>query len=367
MNRKISFTAAALASVFATSIIWGQATQPYDGSMQSRVIASSHQDQSAEAKSGHEDNDKPLATDQVDHPVLWEDPGDIARRDLFYGHGGEKGQPKPPFVFLTEDRSGTNPKFDTRDGGDKKWRVKLGEESRPEVVASRLLWAIGYFVNDDYLVPDAEVRDLKMKRKPGDMKGDLVANARFSRKPAGQEKMGIWEWKNNPFTGTRELNGLRVAMAVINNWDLKDVNNAVYQDEKTGRQLFIVSDIGAAFGTNKLSWTRGQSKGNVESFKDSKFITRSTDTEVDFATPSAPTALLAETAGFGIVPYAKRSGLNWIGKNIPLEDVRWIGSLLGQLTHEQLVDAFRAGNFPPDEIAIYVTYLENRIIELKNL
>ena len=366
MNRKTSCAAAVLAYVFATSTCRGQ-SQPYDGSMPRRSIASPHPDEPVKSKDGHESNDKPLATDQVDHPVLWQDPGDIAQRDLFYGQGGEKGQPKPPFVFLTEDRSGTNPKFDARDGDDKKWRVKLGEESRPEVVASRLLWAIGYFVNDDYLVPDAEVRDLKMNRKPIDIKGDRVRNARFARKPGGQEKIGIWAWKDNPFTGTRELNGLRVAMAVINNWDLKDVNNAVYEDEKNRRQLFIVSDIGATFGTNKLSWTRAQSKGNVESFKDSKFITRSTDTEVDFATPSAPTALLAETAGFGIVPYAKRSGLNWIGKNIPREDVRWIATLLGQLTHEQLMDAFRAGNFPPDEVAIYVTYLENRIIELKNL
>ena len=50
----------------------------------------------------------------------------------------------------------------------------------------------------------------------------------FERKPDGEEKVGIWRWKDNPFTGRREFNGLRVMMAVMNNWDLKDVNNAVY-------------------------------------------------------------------------------------------------------------------------------------------
>jgi hypothetical protein len=156
-------------------------------------------------------------------------------------------------------------------------------------------------------------------------------------------------------------------MAVMNNWDLKDDNNSVYQDNKSDRQIFLANDVGATFGTNGLSWTRAVSKGNIESFKGSKFITRSTDTEVDFATPAAPAALLAETVGFGAVPYAKRASLDWIGRNIPREDARWIASLLAQLTHQQLVDAFRAGNFPPDVINLYVTLVENRIAELKAL
>lgn len=314
-----------------------------------------------------EDNDKPIAGDRVHNPVLWTDPGNIAERDLYYGQGGEKHQPKPPFTFIREDMHGTNPKFDARDVAGKKWRVKLGEEARPEVVASRLLWAVGYFANDDYLLPEATVQGLKMHRKSADAKGDSISYARFARKPGGEEKIGIWEWKDNPFTGTREFNGLRVMMALMNNWDLKDDNNSVYQEAKSKRQIFLANDVGATFGTNGLSWTRAVSKGNIDSFKESKFITRSTDTEVDFATPAAPKALLAETVGFGAVPYAKRASLDWLGKNIPRDDARWIGSLLAQLTHQQLVDAFRAGNFPPDEIVMYVTLVENRIIELKSL
>jgi hypothetical protein len=313
------------------------------------------------------DNGKPLKGDQVHNPVLWTDPGNIAERDLFYGQGGEKHQPKPPFTFLREDMNGTNPKFDARDADGKKWRVKLGEESRPEVVASRLLWAVGYFANDDYVLPEATVRGLKMRRKSRNLKGDHITYARFARKPGGQEKIGIWEWKDNPFTGTRELNGLRVMMAVMNNWDLKDDNNSVYQDNKSDRQIFLANDVGAAFGTNGLSWSRAVSKGNIDSFMGSKFITRSTDTEVDFATPAAPTALLAETAGLGAVPYAQRASLDWIGRKIPRDHVRWIASLLAQLTHQQLVDAFRAGHFPPEVIDTYVTLVEGRIAELKAL
>lgn len=173
--------------------------------------------------------------------------------------------------------------------------------------------------------------------------------------------------KENPFTGTREFNGLRVMMALMNNWDLKDDNNSVYQDDKSDRQIFLANDVGATFGTNGLSWTRARSKGNIDSFKGSKFITRTSDTEVDFATPAAPNAYLAKTAGLGVVPYAERAGLDWIGRNIPRTDARWIASFLAQLTHQQLVDAFRAGNFPPDVIDMYVTLVESRIAELKVL
>jgi hypothetical protein len=44
-----------------------------------------------------------------------------------------------------------------------------------------------------------------------------------------------------------------------------------------------------------------------------------------------------------------------------------MGSLLGQLTHAQLVDAFRAGNFPAEDIDSYVSIVESRIAELQKL
>jgi hypothetical protein len=318
------------------------------------------------------DNDDPLPTSAVHNPVLWQDPGDIASRDLFFGQGGEKHRPKPPFVFVSEDSSGTNPKFDARDADGKKWRVKLGEEARPEVVASRLLWAVGYFANDDYLLHEATVQGLQLKRgeshvKSGAPDAGQVIDVRFERKPGGQDKIGIWDWKENPFYGKREFNGLRVMMAVMNNWDLKNVNNSVYSDEKNDRQIFLVNDIGATFGTNGLSWTRARSKGNIDSFKGSKFITRMTDTEVDFGTPKAPAGILIASVGLTAKSYAMRSGLDWIGNNVPREDAKWMGSLLGQLSHQQLTDAFRAGNFPADQIEAYVTIVESRIAELQKL
>ncbi len=35
--------------------------------------------------------------------------------------------------------------------------MKLGIEARPETVASRLVWAVGYFTNEDYVLPELKV------------------------------------------------------------------------------------------------------------------------------------------------------------------------------------------------------------------
>src|SRR3979490_2860123 len=82
--------------------------------------------------------------------VLWRNPVDIKFRDLYYGPGGKAHQPQPQgtFTFDKEDVKGATPKFDVVDQDRIRWRVKLGEEARPEVVASRLLWAVGYFANE---------------------------------------------------------------------------------------------------------------------------------------------------------------------------------------------------------------------------
>src|SRR5580658_485407 len=322
---------------------------------------------STNAKTAKKDNDKPISQTDIHNASLWQDPGSISAKDLFYGEGGKDGQPVAPFKFISEDMNGTNPKFDVKDTNGKKWRVKLAEEARPEVVASRLLWAVGYYVNDDYLLHVATIKGIDMKRGAKLVHNEQVVDARFERKADNNTKIAIWEWKSNPFLNTREFNGLRVMMAVLNNWDLKDANNAVYTDKETGRQTFIVSDIGATFATNSLQNTRAKDKGNVDSYVGSKFIIGTTPTTVDFGTPSAPTGVLLKSAGFLAADYVQRRGYVWIGQDIPREDARWIGSMLGQLSHEQLVDAFRAGNFPPESIDQYVSTLESRIAQLKAL
>ena len=354
----------------------------YTLAMASLLPPSLHaQDDSAQTSTKHaatklpgekKDNDRDVHSTaalwaQIKNPVLWHKPVDIASLDLFYGQGGQNKQPKAPFTFESEDLDGTNPKMDVRDAAGKKWRVKEGAEARPEVAASRLLWAMGYYANDDYLLHQTTVTGVKMKRGSKQLKAGTLIDCRFSRKPSGQDKIGIWAWKDNPFYGKREFNGLRVMMAVMNNWDLKDVNNSVYTDSKTGQQIFLINDVGATFGSNGLGFSKSKAKGNIDSYKGSGFVQHLTDTEVDFSTPKAPTGVLLATAGLSAKSYSMRSGLDWIGNNIPRADAKWMGSLLAQLSHKQLQDAFRAGGFPADEVDQYVQVVESRIAELQKL
>ncbi len=327
------------------------------------------QDGASQSKPGHvKAKDHLLAPAQIKNPVLWQDPGSIPEKNLLYGLGGTDHQPKGPFTFEAEDMNGTNPKFDARDADGKKWRVKLGVEARPEVTASRLLWAVGYFTDDDYLLPTATVAGLHLRRGADLVhSGGLITDARFDRKPKEEKKIADWRWRTNPFTGTREFNGLRVMMAVLNNWDLKDVNNAVYSDEKEGRQIFLVHDIGATFGANDEHRTHDTDKANVESYKHSKFIVKNDGGKVTFGTPAFPGKFLFDEGPVLVGEAFRRSALDWIGHDIPVADARWMGSLLAQLSHEQIEDAFRAGGFPDDQREAFVEVVEQRISELKAL
>src|SRR6266849_83030 len=99
--------------------------------------------------------------------VLWRDPRDIASRDLFYGAGGKEHAPHGTFTFLKEDLDGSSPKFTVEDQDGTKWKVKLGAEARPETAATRLVWAAGYFTNEDYFLPQLRVENLPAQLQRG--------------------------------------------------------------------------------------------------------------------------------------------------------------------------------------------------------
>ena len=305
---------------------------------------------------------------QSGKPLIWSDPGDIASHNLFYGSGGEKDQPRPPFTFLQEDMKGSNPKFDVRDQDGEKWKVKLGVEARPETVATRLLWAIGYFTEEDYFLPQLKVDAMpKLTRGQNFVKpGGLIENARLKRHPKHAEKDGVWHWRKNPLTDTRELNGLRVMMALINNWDLKDENNAIYNDKESGQQLYMVTDLGASFGTIGYRLGHGRGKDDMNAYQHSKFISHVHKDSVDFGTPAHST-VIAVLGLFSIPDFVRRMNLRWIGRHIPREDARWIGSLLGQLTPQQIQDAFRAAGYTDKQIQTYSEVVQKRIAALQKL
>ncbi len=297
--------------------------------------------------------------------VLWRDPTDIETRDLFYGPGGKEHEPHGPATFLNEDLDGTNPKIVVRDRDGVKWKVKMGPEARPETAATRLVWAAGYFVNEDYFVPSLRVENLPAHLHRGQkyVSGvGSIANVRMKRYLKSEGKAGSWHWRADPFMGTREFNGLRVLMALLNNWDLTDENNKVY-DDKQGERVYMVSDLGSTFGTPGLTWPMSKARGNVRSYSHSKFITRVTADTVDVAAPRRDSFFFLATPH----EFFKKLKLRAIGKNIPRDDARWMGELLGRLSPDQIRDAFRASGYSPQEVEGFATALERRIAELQKL
>src|SRR5579862_4186072 len=110
--------------------------------------------------------------------------------------------------LLKKDLNGSNPKYIVIDQDKVKWTVKLGMEARPETVASRLVWAVGYFTNEDYFLQDLQVDKMPAHLKRG---GNLIGPggsmhaARLKRHIQDLKKVETWKWRDGPFTGTREL------------------------------------------------------------------------------------------------------------------------------------------------------------------
>lgn len=295
--------------------------------------------------------------------VIWHDPGDMQTLDLLYGAGGKEHAPDPngTFTFDKEDMNGSSPKFEMKDSSGVRWKVKTGEEPQAETAATRLLWAAGYFVDEDYYLPELKVEGLTtLSRGKGVvLPGGIVRNVRLKRKDKDNKKIGEWDWGKNPFVGTREFNGLRVMMALLNNWDLKNNNNAIYVTD--GERHYEASDVGASFGKTGNSITR--SKSDVKGYDKSKFIEKTTPAEVDFVLHSRPFILTA----FDMPNYVERTRMEKIVRHIPREDAKWIGQILSRLSEEQIRDAFRAGGYTAEEVEGFAKEVQKRIAELNAL
>jgi len=292
--------------------------------------------------------------------VVWYDRGDAAALNLLTGPGGRDREPGTDFRFIRESVSGTSPKFEVEDENGVTWKAKLGEEGPGETAAARLLWAAGYVVDEAYYRPQIRVRGIKaLKRGQQFVSADgLVAGVRLERDVPNADTTP-WSWYDNPLLGTREFNGLRVMMALINNWDLKDINNG---DAATaGGRVYSVTDLGSSFG--RTGHILHRSKGVATEYAESRFIDKVTPTHVDFvlhSRPFLPTAV-------HIPNYRVRTRMESIVKDIPLADARWIGGVLGQLSEAQIGDCFRAGGFTPADVATYTQVVMRRIAALKGL
>jgi hypothetical protein len=294
---------------------------------------------------------------------VWQDRGDMTALNLLYGAGGREHAPDPagPFTFVTEDAAGTSPKFEVTDGQGTEWKVKLGPEVQSETAATRFVWAAGYFVDEDYYLAELTVKALPALKRGQKFvsPGGIVHGARLELKRKAVKKLGEWDWFENPFTGQRELNGLRVMMSLLNNWDLKPVNNSIYAVD--GERHYAVTDVGATFGKTGNGLTR--SKGVPRDYERSKFVAKANASDVDFVMHSRPFFLTV----FWVKNYRFRTKMETITKHIPRADAKWLGQRLSLLSDDQIRDGFRAAGYGAGDVEDLTRALRARIAPIAGL
>jgi len=276
-------------------------------------------------------------------PVLWRDHTDVAALDLLLGPGGAEMQPDlSRLTFLKEETGGYSKKYRVRDAKGRVWVAKIGKEAQPETAASRLVWAAGYVTEVTYLSPRVTI--------PG--KGTFE-NVRFEARPENVKRFDAWRWDSNPFAGTRELQGLKVLMALIENWDIKDDNNrmlAVSGGQGEMELHYVVSDLGATFGK-----TGGQNSPMAML----RQVKGSRNEPADYASDKFIEGVEAGEVRFDF------SGKNsHLMRGIKAEDAQWAGELLARLSEKQIEDAFRAANYTPEEVSLLAGAVKARITQL---
>ena len=280
---------------------------------------------------------------------LWRDPSPVAQRDLRWGSGGQANVPKPPFTFLEEDLGGSQPKVTVRDASGVTWDVKFGIEVSSELASNRIVWALGYLVEQMYYVPSGVIGKVTaLERAAKEIgAGGSFKHARFRRVDASLRRTDEqWTFQQNPFLGTKEMSGLVILMNLICNWDIdKALNNRVIAATLPGgsrERWFIVSDLGATFG--KMGGSMGQkTKWNLQDYIAEDFIEGVKDGKLHHDYEGYQSKKLGE---------------------VPLDHARWFTSLATQLTPAQLRAAFESAGATPEQVDGYTKRLSAKIAEL---
>lgn len=288
--------------------------------------------------------------------ALWHDPGAVEEIDFRYGVGGPELAPKPPFAFIDEDMSGTGAKIKVKDANDRNWVVKFGSEASPDTFCTRLAWAVGYYVEPNYLVGSGVVNGVKNLLRAKKEIGDegRFENGRFQLRASAPRYLRTvdWSWDENPFLGTQELGGLKILMMLVSNWDNKDnrdnekrgSNTAIFQQDDL--LIYFINDWGGAMGKWGKYLTR--SKWDSKAFlRQSSDFVRLEDGRVRWGYTGQHTDLLK--------------------RDIALGDIAWLLKYLGRVTDDQLRAGLQASGASDDETRDYVAGLRMRIGQLRQI
>jgi hypothetical protein len=285
-------------------------------------------------------------------PVLWRE-RDASALDLLAGPGGAEMRPQAPFAFVEEEKGGFSKKYRVRDAKGRVWVAKIGVEAQPETAVTRLVWAAGYIPEVTYLAPCAQIEGAPDPGKDVERcQGGGLANVRFEARPENTKRYGEWRWASNPFSGKRELQGLKIMMALVENWDLKDDNNRILAVRGAGgtELHYVVSDLGATVGKTggqgglmaRIRQIKG-TRNNPEDFANDKFI---------------------EGVEGGRLRFSFEGKNKELMQDVTVADAQWLAGILSRLSDRQLADAFRAANYTDEEVRLLAAAVRARINQL---
>ena len=292
--------------------------------------------------------------------VIWRDPGNVGGLDMSAGPGGPGSAPEPPFRFLEEHTTGSQPCVSVIDARQRVWRVKWGDEVRSENVAVRLAWACGYFAETTYFIPRGTIEGATGLQRARNCIGEdcRFAEARFELEDPTVRTMfeeHSWAWNDNPFIGTHELHGLKILVMLLSNWDTKDrrdvargSNTAIFEHRISRRHRearYLITDWGGSMGR----WG-----GNI--------VTRARWDPAGFAaqTPQFITGVDRDTVTFG---YAGQRTAD-VSTGIRTSDVAWLYNYLGRITDAQLRATLEASGANTEDNAAFTQSLRERIGQL---
>jgi hypothetical protein len=294
--------------------------------------------------------------------TVWRDPGAVARLDFRAGPGGRDYTPAPPFHFVEEHSTGSNPCLSVKDARGRTWRVKWGDEVRSETFAVRLVWAAGYHAEVTHFIAEGRIEGVKELGRAKSCVGDdcTFKDARFELDEKGVTKLFDehgWAWNDNPFVGTRELNGLKVMLMLLSNWDNKDVrdvargsNTAIFQyhlPDGSVEARYLIIDWGATMG--RWAAVGFRQKWDCEAYESQ--------------TPEFVKSVDGGTVKWGYIGQRTEDAT----EGISVEDVRWLYQYVGQVSDDQLRDGLAVSGATCEEVERFTKSIRERIDQLKRV
>ena len=276
---------------------------------------------------------------------LWNEPRDLERRNLLVGSAPTDQAPSKDVEYkvVKLDRSGYSDGYDVVGPDGREWDIKVGKEAQTEVVASRILWALGYHQPKSYYATGWKLEGTYE---------DEGEPARF-RLDSDHDNEAEWAWIENPFSNTRALRGLIAINLLLSNWDFKTSNNRVYVTKGADGPVrrYVVQDLGASFGKPRLARSnrllallpgKVGTRNDIEDFEGTRLIRdiRGSEVTLDY-----------------------RGAAGEILETMNVADVIWACELMNRLRDAQLDDAFEAAGYEPALRARFIAKIRAKLRE----